>query len=211
MPDIAQVIHVISYAAIPVIFAITVHEVAHGWVAKQFGDRTAEMMGRLTLNPVKHVDPIGTVGLPIVLLMMGAPFLFGWAKPVPVAARNLKNPHRDMIWVALAGPVSNILMATFWIVVFRLTGGIGFVGSMADIGIKINLILAVLNLLPIPPLDGGRVVKGLLPPKQSGLFDSIEPYGLVIVMVLLFTGVLGPVLWPAMNFLGSFLITLTGG
>ena len=109
MPDFAQVIHVLSYAAIPVIFAITVHEVAHGWVAKKFGDRTAEMMGRLTLNPVKHVDPIGTVGLPVVLLMMGAPFLFGWAKPVPVAARNLNNPHRDMIWVALAGPISNIL------------------------------------------------------------------------------------------------------
>ncbi|MEM7282793.1 MAG: site-2 protease family protein [Pseudomonadota bacterium] len=211
MPNIEQILYILSYSAIPVLLAITVHEVAHGWTAKKFGDRTAEMMGRLTLNPAKHIDPVGTIGLPVLLLILSAPFLFGWAKPVPVAERNLKNPHRDMIWVALAGPVSNILMALIWMIVYRASAGSGFFGSMALIGIQINLILAVLNLLPIPPLDGGRVVKGMMPPKQSGLFDSIEPYGLIIVMLLLFTGVLGPILRPAIDFLASVLFTLTGG
>lgn len=178
--------------ALPVLFAITVHEVAHGWMAKRLGDPTAMMMGRLTLNPLKHIDPIGTVVVPLVLLMLGG-FIFGWAKPVPVTWRNLRNPKRDMAIVAAAGPAANLLMALFWALLAKIgmmtAADMPFLGLplfyMGSAGILINVALLVLNLLPLPPLDGGRVVSGLLPGPLSYKFERIEPYGLFILLGLL--------------------------
>ncbi len=187
-----SLVQFLAVAAIPVLFAITLHEVAHGWVARQFGDRTAEMLGRLTLNPLKHIDPIGTVLVPM-LAFMTAGFLFGWAKPVPVAMRNLRNPRRDMMLVAAAGPTANILMALFWAFLLKLVPVSGLEGttaaffqSMGQIGVLINVVLAVFNMLPIPPLDGGRVLSGLLPPRMSSKLDAIEPYGLIVVLLFIF-------------------------
>lgn len=189
-----SVFQILAVAAIPVLFAITVHEVAHGWMARRFGDRTAEMLGRLTLNPLKHIDPLGTVIVP-ALALMSTGFLFGWAKPVPVATRNLRNPRRDMMIVAAAGPGSNVLMAIFWAFFTKLTSMSGLEGmtlqfflTMGQIGVLINVILAVFNMLPIPPLDGGRVLSGLLPPRVSARLDALEPYGLFIVLGLIFFG-----------------------
>jgi Zn-dependent protease len=189
--------------SLPVIFAITVHEVAHGWVAKQLGDPTAMMMGRLTLNPIKHIDPIGTILVPLVLLMLGG-FIFGWAKPVPVTWENLRKPKRDMALVAIAGPAANLIMAILWALVIKISFLIsGTIDSLAALmlamgqaGILINVILMVLNLLPLPPLDGGRVVTGLLPGPLSWKFSRIEPYGFFILLGLLATGLLGKILWP---------------
>lgn len=191
---------------VPVVLAITLHEAAHGYVAKSFGDRTAEMMGRLTLNPVKHVDPVGTILVPAVLLLMaklagGPAFLFGWAKPVPVNAANLRNPRRDMIWVAAAGPGSNFVQALLWAMLFMAALGGGVMASsalaeMARIGVNINLILMALNLLPIPPLDGGRVLAGLLPRGAAAAYGRIEPYGLFVILGLLFLGLLDNLMRP---------------
>ena len=214
MTDIAAIIQKVSYGAIPIIFAITVHEVAHGYVAKRLGDRTAEMMGRLTLNPVKHMDPIGTVVVPLLtLVFLGFPF--GWAKPVPIAARNLRNPHKDMVWVALAGPGANLLMALFWALAAKvgmlLPPTVGhFLLSMATVGMLANVFLAVLNLLPIPPLDGGRVVKGLVPPRFSHYFDTVEPFGILVVLALFSLGVLSQVLTVPVRHILSFLFRITG-
>lgn len=185
-------------ALIPLLFAITVHEAAHGYVARMFGDHTAAMLGRITLNPIKHIDLIGTIIMPVALwVMSGGAFTFGYAKPVPVNMRNLRNPRQDMVWVAVAGPISNLVMALLWaIVLFALVKlGIGgtlakFLGVMAYSGIWINVILMVFNLLPLPPLDGGRVLAGLLPPKAAMAFDKIEPYGFFILVGLLVTRVL---------------------
>lgn len=187
-------LQLLAVAVIPVLFAITIHEVAHGWVARHFGDRTAEMMGRLTVNPLKHIDPVGTVVVPALALMTTG-FLFGWAKPVPVAMRNLKNPRRDMMFVAAAGPGVNLLMALFWAF---FTKGIALSGlsgmtalfflAMGQIGVLINVVLAVFNMLPIPPLDGGRVLSGLLPPRASSKLDALEPFGLIIVLAFIFFG-----------------------
>lgn len=205
----------IAIWALPVLFAITVHEVAHGWTARRFGDRTAEMLGRLTLNPVKHIDPIGTIVVPLALLMMGG-FIFGWAKPVPVAQQNLRNPRRDMILVAAAGPVSNLVMALIWAVIAKLALMINIpwasepLALMGAAGVIINIVLAVLNLLPVPPLDGGRVVSNLLPPRASDKFDRLEPYGLLILLALLATGVLASIIGPPVRYLHRLLGALIG-
>lgn len=187
---------------LPVVFAITVHEVAHGWVAKKYGDNTADMQGRLTLNPIKHIDLLGTIIIPGLLLITGTGFIFGWAKPVPVDARNFKNPRADMAIVALAGPVSNLLMATAWALIARLGVTIGTDARMIAepliytgiAGIAINLVLALLNLLPIPPLDGSRILSGVLPNYWAWQYNKLERFGFIILLILLSTNVLGMIL-----------------
>lgn len=215
--DINSIMQTISIWAIPVLFAITLHEVAHGWVARYFGDPTAYMMGRLTLNPLKHIDPIGTILVPLVLVTLGG-FVFGWARPVPVSFKSLRNPRRDMAIVALAGPMANLLMMIFWALVWKL-GIMLFPVShwvavpmtlMAQAGIMINLILMLLNLIPIPPLDGGRILSGLVPPRISDVLDRIEPYGFFILLALLVTGILGTILSFPMNLILDSLLNLFG-
>ena len=190
--------------ALPVIFAITLHEVAHGWVASCFGDQTARLSGRLTLNPLKHIDLFGTVLLPILLLMFSN-FIFGWAKPVPVDPRNLHHPRRDMAFVAFAGPCANLLMALFWGAIAKIGAIIGMHGNawvgipltyMGEAGIMINVILAVLNLIPLPPLDGSKVIIPLLPKRSTYYFMLLEPYGFFILILLMITGGLSYLLSP---------------
>lgn len=193
--------------AIPVIFAITVHEVAHGWVASKLGDNTAKMLGRLTLNPMKHIDPIGTLLIPGLLLAFGG-FIFGWAKPVPISSRHFKNPRRDMAIVAIAGPAANFLMAVLWAAILKLA--VVFLPEnhwlalpviyMGQAGIIINLILMLLNILPIPPLDGSRVLYAILPGRYADTLSRYEQYGFIVVLLLLVTGVLGLILGPAFVF-----------
>ncbi|ARO88929.1 site-2 protease family protein [Nitrosospira lacus] len=196
-----SVIQNIAIYALPVIFAITLHEAAHGYVAKHFGDLTAYAQGRVSLNPVRHIDPVGTILLPLLTLLLGG-ILFGWAKPVPVNFSALRHPKQDMLWVALAGPGANLFMALLWALVIKL--GIGLPESdlarpmilMGEAGIKINVILMVLNLLPLPPLDGGRIAVSLLPHHMAHSFSKIEPYGFMILLLLLITGVLGAIIGP---------------
>ena len=210
-------VQVVVVSIIPVLFAITVHEVAHGWVALRFGDPTAKMLGRLTLNPLKHIDPIGTVLLP-VLLIMTLGFAIGYAKPVPITEANLRNPQRDMVWVALAGPAANLLMAISWIVIGSLglhLVGMGFewvhfVLYSSAIGGFVNIALMVLNLLPIPPLDGSRVVSGFLPGHLAWKFSKLEPYGLLIVLALIATGVWSGVFLPLIDTIYTNLALLIG-
>jgi len=199
---------------VPVLLAITVHEVAHGWVASKLGDRTALMLGRLTLNPFRHVDPVGTILIPGLLLLMQAGFIFGYAKPVPVDWRNLHHPKRDMAVVAAAGPLVNLLMAIGWALLIRAGYLLGTTGAalvfMGVAGIFINTVLMTLNLLPLPPLDGGRVLTGLLPGRWAWYFSRIEPYGFFILIGLLVTGILGMILWPLINLVWSALLPVSG-
>jgi Zn-dependent protease len=205
--NIESIIYNIAVWSLPVLFAITVHEVAHGWVANKLGDSTAKMLGRLTLNPFKHIDPIGTVVVPLAMVLLQTGFVFGWAKPVPVNMNKLNSPRKDMAIVAIAGPLSNLVMAIFWVFVFKLGNSVitdpniaKGIMAMGQAGILINLILFVFNLLPIPPLDGSRVLSGFLPKSLSDVMDKIEPYGLFIVIGLLYFGVLNSILTPTLNF-----------
>jgi len=200
-----------TISIIPVLLAITVHEAAHGYAAKHFGDKTAYFLGRITLNPIKHIDPVGTVVIPGMLLLLSAPFLFGWAKPVPVNFSNLNNPKKDMMWVALAGPASNLLMAIIWAIILGLFKSSGasyalFIIGMAQVGIMINLVLMLLNLLPIPPLDGGRMAVSLLPSPWSYKLASIERYGMFILIFLIVSGLLSAILLPLLRFFQGTLI-----
>ena len=196
-----DLIQLIAIAAIPVLFAITIHEAAHGYVARHFGDMTAYQQGRISLNPIRHIDPVGTILLPLLTLALGG-ILFGWAKPVPVNFGALRRPKQDMLWVAIAGPASNLLMALFWGLMIKVAwmfpGGYYTepLLEMAQIGVKINAILMVLNLLPLPPLDGGRVAVSLLPHRQAFQLSRIEPYGMFILIGLAITPVLGWILTP---------------
>jgi Zn-dependent protease len=190
-----SVVQKIAVWALPVLFAITLHEVAHGWAAKKLGDRTAEQQGRLSLNPLDHIDPVGTLLVPGLMLLTTG-MIFGWAKPVPVNFGRLRNPRTDMVWVALAGPAANLAMAIFWALIIRFAILLHseFVsqplGLMGKAGITINVVLMVLNLLPLPPLDGGRVAAGLLPPRLAYQYSKIEPYGFWILLLLMWTNLL---------------------
>ncbi|MEN8169148.1 MAG: site-2 protease family protein [Pseudomonadota bacterium] len=210
-------LQLIAVSLIPVLFAITLHEVAHGWMALRLGDPTARMLGRLTLNPIRHIDPVGTVLLPL-LFIVTLGFAIGYAKPVPITEANLRNPKRDMAWVALAGPASNLLMAILWMVIGSLgfmilnSGweGARFLIYSGAIGGFINILLMVLNLLPIPPLDGSRVVSSFLPGPMAWRYNKLEPFGLLIVMALIFTGVWGKVFMPLVSAIYGLLASVIG-
>ncbi len=207
----------IAVWALPVLFAITLHEVAHGWVASKFGDQTARLSGRLTLNPLKHIDLVGTIIVPLVLLLF-TNFIFGWAKPVPVDVRNMRNPKRDMAIVSVAGPFANLLMALMWAGIAKLSLFLGQENAwlsvplfyMGQAGILVNIILAVLNLLPIPPLDGGRVLCSLLPGRMAWYVIRLEPYSFLILVLLMLTNVLSFVLTPIVVTLISGISLLFG-
>ena len=198
-----QTLYTIAIWAVPVLLAITLHEAAHGWVANKLGDPTARQLGRITMNPIKHIDRVGTVVIPLVLALSRSGFIFGWAKPVPVDPRHFKQPLLDMALVALAGPVSNFIMACGWALLITVSKGLLADSSMAlhlirvgQAGMMINIVLMVLNLVPIPPLDGGRVVAGVLPKEMALAYMRVEPFGMWIIIALLFSGLLGKILWP---------------
>jgi Zn-dependent protease len=204
------VIQKIAVYALPILFAITVHEAAHGYAAKYFGDLTAEKLGRISLNPLKHIDPFGTILLPALTVMLGG-VLFGWAKPVPVNFANLRHPKKDMLWVAAAGPASNLVMAMFWALLLNYSkhapqSATIFLSEMSWAGISINLVLMVLNLLPMPPLDGGRIAVSLLPNNLAMKLAQVERYGFAILIVLMFTGVLGKIITPIINFFAAIIL-----
>ncbi len=218
--NLDSAIQFLTIAIIPLIFAITLHEAAHGYIASKLGDQTALIMGRVTLNPAKHIDPIGTVALPIIMLLF-AGFIFGWAKPVPVAWQNLNKPRRDMALVALAGPISNLLMAILWAIIAKLamlvfsgdTHQIAkdlalFIHRAALFGITINCVLMILNLIPIPPLDGSRVVSSLLPPRAALVYEKIEPYGIWILLGFLI--LFWRVLWIPIIYTVAFIRSIFG-
>ncbi len=196
---------------VPLSLAVILHEVAHGWVANYFGDPTAKDLGRLTLNPVSHVDPIGTIVVPGLLMFSGASFLFGWAKPVPVMVHRLRNPRQDMIWVALAGPGANLIMAIVWAVLAKIfiatvpgdSTSLVFLLGMASKGVLINIVLMIFNLLPMLPLDGGRVVHGLLPRELGDKFAITEKFGMLIIVALLATGIISKIISPPLIYLNN--------
>ena len=213
-----SLLETIALYAVPVVFAITLHEAAHGYVARLFGDSTAWMLGRVTANPLKHIDPVGTVLVPLGLLLLaklagGGGFLFGWAKPVPVNFGNLRNPKRDMLWVAAAGPGANLAMALLWALVYRLGDEVlasEGLQMMARAGIMINVVLMVLNLLPILPLDGGRIAVSLLPHRLAMSYSRLEPYGFMVIILLLATGLLDNLMSPLITLTQAGLRLVTG-
>jgi Zn-dependent protease len=200
----------IIVVGVPGVLAITVHEVAHGWAANRLGDPTAARLGRLSLNPLRHIDPIGSVLLPVLLKLVGSPFLFGWAKPVPVNWENLRNPRRDMALVAAAGPASNLLMLCIWALLFAKVGTVPGLREMCWTGVLFNATIMALNLIPIPPLDGSRVLSAFLPPRLAVAYNRLEPFGLLIVIVLLATGMLGILLKPMLMVAGLVVKWLIG-
>lgn len=211
--DFAQIIQTVAIYALPVLFAITVHEAAHGYAARHFGDNTAWSQGRVTLNPARHIDPVGTILMPLILYFAtGGSFLFGYARPVPVNFGRLRNPKRDMIWVALAGPGSNFLQALAWGVLLLLLHALGvherFFLAMCMAGVSVNLVMFAFNLFPLPPLDGGRILVGLLPWKQAVTVSRIEPWGFFIVMALVISGIVGNLWLRPLMALSSGLIDL---
>jgi Zn-dependent protease len=216
--NLEEVIQQIFLWGIPLIFAIVLHEVAHGFVAFRLGDDTARRAGRLTLNPLKHIDPIGTVALPLLLILTKSPFVFGWAKPVPVNFARLRPLRKGMLLVALAGPLSNFLQAIVWALVVKITLPAAAQGNalaallfqMGQIGVGVNIMLMIFNLMPIPPLDGGRVIQALAPPQWAKALVHIERYGMLIVVVLLASGVLSRVLSPLMRWMSELIYQLVG-
>ena len=211
--DLSLIQKIVIYA-LPILFAITVHEAAHGYAAKYFGDMTAYNAGRISLNPIRHIDLFGTILLPALTIALGG-ILFGWAKPVPVDFSKLRNPKKDMLWVAAAGPASNFVMAIFWVFVIKFAisapESIAYpLVLMGKAGISINIVLMVLNLLPLPPLDGGRIAVSLLPTPYAIKFSQIERYGFIILIFLMFSGVLSKILDPLINAVYSFIISLFG-
>ena len=214
--DVASFLTGLSTAAIPVLFAITLHEVAHGWVARYFGDRTAESQGRLSLNPIRHIDPVGTILVPAILFFLGG-FLFGWARPVPVNSRYMRDPRRSMVWVSAAGPAANLAMAVVWAFLMMLSQRINlgvtgeWIGLMAEWGISINLMLAVFNMLPIPPLDGGQFLENLLPRGPvASMLAAIRPWGFLIVLLLIASKTLYALIGGPIAFLQGLLVTIFG-
>jgi len=214
--DFAEIIHKISIWALPVLIAVVLHEVAHGWVAEKLGDNTARWMGRLTLNPIKHIDPVGTILIPVALVVIGSPFIFGYAKPVPVDFRKLNNPKRDMIWVALAGPATNLLLAIASALLLALVvhapesmmWGAQPLAMMCQASIIINMVLFIFNLLPLPPLDGGRIAVGLLPGPLAYQLSRLEPVGMLIIIALLLLGFFQAVIGPMVAGSAGFLIDM---
>jgi Zn-dependent protease len=217
MPDFSLLAQQIAIWAVPVLLAVTVHEVSHGLVARRLGDDTASRAGRLSLNPIRHVDPVGTLLVPALLLVFHSPFLFGWARPVPVDFRKLRQPLRDMAIVAAAGPGSNLAMAFAWaglvwtcVAVGAPEGGWTLLRDMGVAGVAINVVLMVVNLIPLPPLDGGRIAVGLLPTSLGRPLSRIEPWGMVILIALLVTGILGPILALPLSFVESLIYHAIG-
>jgi len=212
-----SVYQLLAIAILPTLFAIAVHEVAHGWVAHRLGDSTAYMMGRLTLNPLKHIDPVGTILVPAILIYTTG-YAFGWAKPVPINWHNLKYPKRDIALVAIAGPGSNLLMAIAWGLVMKFASQLPAsmelismpLSYMGLFGIFINILLMVFNLVPIPPTDGGRIATSLLPPQMANAVSRVEPYGMFILVALMLSGILWQIINPVINTVMRFVLTLTG-
>lgn len=212
--DLSDTLQIILVAAPPAILAITLHEAAHGYAARYFGDPTAWQAGRISLNPLRHIDPIGTLLLPLLLALFKSPILFGWAKPVPVSIHRLRHPKRDMLWVAAAGPAVNLLMAVGWTALLKLDTLIPYnmlsqpLALMCQVGIVINLSLAMLNLFPLPPLDGGRIVVSLLPEPLASQFAQLERWGFFILIALLYLGALNVTVWPLVDALERFILSL---